>query len=143
MRLEQCGLNLGMALCCWLFTCIGRTIVAKKLSASSRPARLKSMRSEDIKSKQWSEREPQALRRIAKSQAVGDDSRIRFEDIPRLTHEQLANMVRMRDPRPRNVAVSVRLDPEVPNWLSSKGEGPFKRHTHMLTNLMHAQQQTL
>src|ERR1017187_10209078 len=36
----------------WLFTCIGRTIVAKKSPALSRPARLKSVRSEDIKNKQ-------------------------------------------------------------------------------------------
>src|SRR5258708_26869536 len=45
-----------------LFTCTGRTIVAKKSSASSQPARLKSMRSEDIKNRQWTERERQAVR---------------------------------------------------------------------------------
>src|ERR1035438_8977884 len=33
--------------CCWWCTCTGRTIVAKKSSASSRPARLRSMRSEE------------------------------------------------------------------------------------------------
>ena len=87
------GLNPGLAPCCWLFTCTGRTIVAKKSSASSRPARLKSMRSEDIKNRQWTERERRALRRIANRQAAGDESRINFEDIPRLTNEQLASMV--------------------------------------------------
>jgi hypothetical protein len=43
------------------------------------------MRSEDIKNGQWTERERQALRRIAKRQAIGDDSRIKLDDIPRLT----------------------------------------------------------
>jgi hypothetical protein len=43
------------------------------------------------------------LRRITKRQAAGDDSRIKFDDIPRLTDEQLANMVKLRDARPRKV----------------------------------------
>jgi len=68
-----------------------------------------SMRSEDIGNRQWTERERQALRRVAGRQAAADDSTINFEDIPRLTDEQLANMVRLRDARPRKIAVSVRL----------------------------------
>ena len=56
--------------------------MAKKSSASSRPVRLKSMRSEDIKNRQWTERERQALRSIARRQAAGDESRINFEDVP-------------------------------------------------------------
>ena len=63
----------------------GGLSMAKKSSASSRPARLKSMRSEDIRNRRWTEKERQALRGIASRQAVGDDSRINFEDIPRLT----------------------------------------------------------
>jgi uncharacterized protein (DUF4415 family) len=98
------------------------------------------MRSEDIKNRQWSEGERQALRRIARSQAVGDDSHINFADIPRLTDEQLANMVRLRDARPRKVAVSVRLDPQVLNWLRSKGEGHLTRINDILANLMEAEQ---
>ena len=98
------------------------------------------MTSEDIKNRQWSEGERQALRRIARSQAVGDDSHINFEDIPRLTDEQLANMVRLRDARPRKVAVSVRLDPQVLNWLRSKGEGHLTRINDILANLMEAEQ---
>jgi len=98
------------------------------------------MRSEDIKSRKWSERERQALRRIASRQAVGDDSHIKFEDIPRLTDEQLANMVRLRDARPRKVAVSVRLDAQVLNWLRSKGEGHLTRINDILANLMEAEQ---
>ena len=97
------------------------------------------MRSEDIKNKQWSERARQTLRQLAKRQAVGDESRINFEDIPRLTNDQLANMVRLRDARPRKVAVSVRLDAQVLNWLKAKGEGHLTRINDILTNLMEAE----
>jgi len=99
------------------------------------------MKSGDIRNRQWTERERQALRRVAMRQASGDDSRINFEDVPRLTNEQLANMVRLRDARPRKVAVSVRLDPQVLDWLRSKGEGHLTRINDILTNLMEAEQQ--
>ena len=97
------------------------------------------MRSEDIKSRQWTERERQALRRLARRQAAGDESHVNFEDIPRLTDEQLANMVRLRDARPRKIAVSVRLDEQVLNWLRSKGEGHLTRINDILTNVMEAE----
>jgi uncharacterized protein (DUF4415 family) len=93
------------------------------------------MRSEDIRNRQWSERERQALRRIARRQASGDDSDVDFRDIPRLTDEQLANLVRLRDVR-RKVAVSVRLDPQVLDWLKSKGGGHLTRINDILTNVM-------
>ena len=114
--------------------------MAKKSSTSSQPVRLKSMRSENIKSRQWTERERQAVRRIAGRQAAVDDSRINLKDIPRLTDEQLANMMRLRDARPRKVAVSVRLDAQVLDWLRSKGEGHLTRINDILTNLMEAEQ---
>ena len=114
--------------------------MAKKLSASSQPVRLKSMKSVDIKNRKWTERERQTLRRVARRQAAMDDSRINLEDIPRLTDEQLANMVRLRDARPRKVAVSVRLDPRVLDWLRSMGEGHLTRINDILTNLMEAEQ---
>ena len=81
------------------------------------------------------------LRRAAKSQASGDDSQIDFEDIPRLTEEQLASMVRLRGVR-RKIAVSVRLDPRVLDWLKSKGEGYLTRINDILTNLMEADRKT-
>ena len=96
------------------------------------------MTSEDIKNRKWTEAELQALRRAAKSQAAGDDSDINFEDIPPLTAEQLARMVRLRDVR-RKVAVSVRLDQQVLDWLKSKGEGHLTRINDILTNLMEAE----
>jgi hypothetical protein len=58
---------------------------------------MKKMRSEDIRNRQWTESERQALRRAAHLQKAGDDSQINFKDIPRLTDEQLASMVRLRD----------------------------------------------
>ncbi len=75
--------------------------MAKKRSASSQPARLKSMRSEDIRSRQPTDRERQSLRRIASRQAAGRDSLASLGIIPRLTDRQLASMVRLRDVRPR------------------------------------------
>jgi uncharacterized protein (DUF4415 family) len=44
-----------------------------------------------------------------------------------LTDEQLANMVRLQDARKAKVAVSVRLDLPVLEWLKSKGEGHLTR----------------
>lgn len=113
--------------------------MAKKLSVSSRPAERKSMRSEDIVNRQWTEKERETLRRVAKKQAIGDDSGVNFEDMPRLTSKQLANMVRLRDVR-RKVAVSVRVDPRVLDWLRSKGAGHLTRINDILTNLMEAEQ---
>ncbi len=97
------------------------------------------MTSDDIKNKQWSERERQALRRHAAKQAEGDDSDINFEDIPQLTDEQLAQMVRLRDIRPK-IPVSVRLEPRVLAWLKSKGEGHLTRINDILRNIMEAEQ---
>jgi uncharacterized protein (DUF4415 family) len=99
------------------------------------------MTSEDIKNRKWTKSERQSVRRIARSQAAGDDSDINFDDIPPLTDEQLARMVRLRDIRPK-VAVSVRLDPQVLGWLKSKGAGHLTRINDILTNLMEAEQRT-
>jgi uncharacterized protein (DUF4415 family) len=114
--------------------------MAKKLSASSEPAQLKSMNSDDIKNRQLTGRETQALRRIAARQAAGDDSRINIKVIPRLTDRQLAAMVRLRDVRPRKKAVSVRLDERVLDWLKSKGRGHLTLINDILANMMEAEQ---
>jgi uncharacterized protein (DUF4415 family) len=78
------------------------------------------------------------MRRAAALQASGDDSGIDYSDIPKLTQEQLARMVRLRDVR-RKVPVSVRLDAEVLEWLRAKGEGHLTRINDILTNLMEAE----
>jgi uncharacterized protein (DUF4415 family) len=96
------------------------------------------MRSEDIRNRRWTEKERAALRLAARRQASGNDSDIDFRDIPRLTDEQLANLVRLRDVR-RKVAVSVRLDPQVLDWLKSKGEGHLTRINDILANVMEAE----
>ena len=81
------------------------------------------------------------MRRVARRQTAGDDSRVYIKDIPRLSDEQLASMVRLRDARPRKVAVSIRLDAQVLNWLKSKGEGHLTSINDILANLMEAEQQ--
>jgi uncharacterized protein (DUF4415 family) len=113
--------------------------MAKKLSVLSRPARLKKMTSDDIKNRKWSKAELQTIQRLAATQTAGDDSDINFADIPRLTDEQLRQMVRLRDVRPK-VPVSVRLEPRVLAWLKSKGEGHLTRINDILRNIMEAEQ---
>ena len=115
--------------------------MAKRLSVSSPREELVSMTSEDIRNRKWSEAEKQGVRRAAAKQAAGDDSDIDFSDIPRLTAKQLAEMVRLRDVR-RKQAVSVRLDPEVLDWLKSKGEGHLTRINDILANLMEAERRS-
>ena len=89
----------------------------------------------------WTEREKQAIREAGRAQTAGDDSGINFEDIPRLTQEQLSNLVRLRSAR-RKVAVSVRLDPQVLDWLRAKGEGHLTRINDILANLMEAERRS-
>jgi uncharacterized protein (DUF4415 family) len=96
------------------------------------------MSSDAIRNRRWTEKERQAVRHAAQKQASGDDSDINFSDAPRLTDEQLANLVRRRDIR-RKVAVSVRLNPEVIEWLKTKGAGHLTRINDILTNLMEAE----
>jgi uncharacterized protein (DUF4415 family) len=91
-----------------------------------------------MKRRRWTKAELDAARRIAARQAASDDSGINYDEIPRLTEDQLAKMVRLRDIRPK-VPVSVRLDPRVLEWLKSKGEGHLTRINDILTNLMEAE----
>jgi uncharacterized protein (DUF4415 family) len=99
------------------------------------------MSSEDISNRAWTERERQALRKASRAQAAGDDAGIDFAEIPRLTGEQLSSLVRLRGAW-RKVAVSVRLDPQVLDWLRGKGEGHLTRINDILTNLMEAEHRT-
>jgi uncharacterized protein (DUF4415 family) len=112
--------------------------MAKRLSESSRHGGPVKMTSEDIRNRKWTEAEKEAVRLGAVAQAAGDDSNIDYSDIPRLTEEQLASMVRLRDVK-RKVPVSVRLDPQVLDWLRSKGEGHLTRINDILSNLMEAE----
>ena len=96
------------------------------------------MTSEDIRNRKWTEAEKEVVRRVAALQAAGDDSGIDYSDIPQLTEEQLARMVRFRDVK-RKVPVSVRLDPQVLEWLRGKGAGHLTRINDILLNLMEAE----
>src|SRR5579863_683014 len=118
-----------------------RVTMAKRSSVSSQPEELVRMTSEDIRNRKWTEAEKEFIRRAAAKQAAGDDSDINYSEIPRLTPEQLASMVRLRDVR-RKQAVSVRLDPEVLDWLKSKGEGHLTRINDILANLMEAERRS-
>jgi uncharacterized protein (DUF4415 family) len=100
------------------------------------------MSSEDIRNRQWTEEERQAVRKAAEDRAAGRDlPEEEYLDIPRLTEEQLSRMVRLRNAR-RKVAVSVRLDPQVLDWLRSKGEGHLTRINDILVNLMEMERGT-
>ena len=57
---------------------------------------------------------------------------------PHLTTAQRARMTRLRPAR-RKDAVSVRLDPQVLDWLRAKGEGHLTGINDILTNLMEAE----
>ena len=116
--------------------------MAKRQSASSARAGLKTMNAEGIKNRQWTEAEVEAVRKASAAQTEGRDlPGEEFDDIPRLTKEQLARMVRLRDVR-RKVPVSVRLDPQVLDWPRAKGEGHLTRINDILTNLMEAERST-
>ena len=85
------------------------------------------MNTEDIRSRHWTDAEKQAIRSASKVRAAGLDLPEReYKDIPRLTEEQLARLVRPRRARSK-VAVSVRLDPQVLDWLRAQGKGHLTR----------------
>jgi uncharacterized DUF497 family protein len=123
------------------FTFTERITMAKKSSASSQPARLVSKTFEDIKNRKLSDKERRTLLAIAERQAAGDDSQINYDDIPPLTDEQWAGMIRFRD-RKAKVPVSFRIDATVLAWLKSKGEGHLTRINDILTNVMEAEQRS-
>ncbi len=59
---------------------------------------MKRMTSEDIKNRQWTESEIEAVRKANAAQSAGRDlPEEEYEDIPRLTEEQLARMVRLHE----------------------------------------------
>ena len=113
----------------------------RKSSASSQHGGLTRKNSEDIARRQWTDQEREAVRRASDAQRRGHLDEINFSDIPRLTEEQLSRLTRLRAPR-RKVAVSVRLDPQVLDWLRSKGEGHLTRINDILNNLMEAERRT-
>ncbi len=100
------------------------------------------MKSEDIRNRRWTEQDREAVRRIraAPLQAAGLPASRPSAEMPGLTARQLASLVRFPDTRPPKVAVSVRLDVRVLDWLKSSGPGHLSRINHILANLMEAEQ---
>jgi uncharacterized protein (DUF4415 family) len=150
MRLVNCDgtrsalsqLSQGSATFCSWFMCTGRMMMAKRLSALSARGGLTKMTTEDIRNRKWTAAEKQAIRRASAARAARLDlPEAEYADIPRLTEEQLSHLVRLRGAR-RKVAVSVRLDPQVLDWLRSKGEGHLTRINDILANLMEAERRT-
>ena len=83
-----------------------------------------------------SDAEKQAIRRASVAQNAGIDlPEKEYADIPRLTEEQLAKLVRPRKVQ-RKIAVSVRLDPQVLDWLRAQGEGHLTRINGILLERM-------
>jgi uncharacterized protein (DUF4415 family) len=89
------------------------------------------------------DKERRTLLAMAARQAAGDDSQINYDDIPPLTDEQWAGMVRFRDRHKAKIPVSVRIDGRVLDWLKSKGEGHLTRINDILCNVMEAEQKAL
>ena len=97
------------------------------------------MKWSDIRNRQWTDSEIEAMRRAGEAQHAGRPlPKEEYKDIPQLTQELLARMVRLREIR-RKVPVSVRLNPQVLVWLRSKGEDHLTRINDTLTNLMKAE----
>jgi uncharacterized protein (DUF4415 family) len=103
----------------------------KKLSESSRPAKLIGVSAEPIFSRPANKAPRVVLSRIAKRQAAGDDSGIDYSDIPPLTDEQLAQF--RRAPK---VLLAARIDKEVYDWLMQYGKGYSTRINGILRAVM-------
>lgn len=109
--------------------------MAKRLSASSRPEKLHSVRAEDIFNRALTKRQRSMLQRLAKKA----DSEIDFSGIPRLSDEQLSRMVRGGLARPVKRLVSVRVDEDVVEWLKSFGAGYLTGINAILRGVMEAE----
>ena len=105
--------------------------MAKKSSASSRPAKLISVSAESIFNKPVSKRQKAVLARVAGRQAAKDDSGIDYSDIPALTNAQLAQF--RRAPK---MLVAARLDRDIYDWLLQFGKGYSTRINSILRAVM-------
>lgn len=107
--------------------------MAKRSSASSRRGKQISVSADSIFNKPLNNRQKTVLERIAKRQALGDDSGIDYSDIPALTDDQLAKF--RRTPK---VLVAARLDRDVYDWLRQYGSGYSTRINEILRAVMSA-----
>ena len=105
--------------------------MAKKLSASSRPAKQIRASAESIWSKPLTERQKSAIEGVRSRQKRAGASEIDYSDIPALTDKQLAQFR-----RPPKKLVAVRLDADVFEWLQQYGAGYSTRINHVLRVVM-------
>ena len=99
----------------------------KKSSASSRPAKLVSVKADAIVNKPLTRQQRAMLKRLK----ARPDSEIDYSDIPELTDAQIAEF--RRAPK---VLVAARLDREVYDWLKQFGEGYSTRINNILRAVM-------
>lgn len=64
------------------------------------------------------------------------DDQINYDDIPRLTGAQLAEMKRAQLYRPMKKQITVRVDADVLAWLKSQGKGYQSRMNAILRDAM-------
>jgi uncharacterized protein (DUF4415 family) len=110
---------------------VRRIQMAKKLSASSRPAKQTRVSAESIWNKPLTERQKAAVTGVRSRQKRGDVSQIDYSDIPALTDKQLAEFRRA----PKKL-VAVRLDADVFEWLRQFGPGYSTRINQVLRVVM-------
>jgi uncharacterized protein (DUF4415 family) len=106
--------------------------MAKALYGSSQPAKRIRVKAADIFSKPLNKRQTAMIGRL-KATADAD---IDYSDIPPLTDEQLDEMVRGKFYRKPKELVSVRLEPEVLQWLRDFGPGYLTRINDILRTVM-------
>jgi uncharacterized protein (DUF4415 family) len=89
--------------------------------------------------REWTQAEVDAARRSGEAKGARRKlAKKAHGDVPRPAKKKLAGLVRPREGR-RKVAVSVRLDPQVLEWLKGKGAGHLTRINDILVNLMEAE----
>lgn len=64
------------------------------------------------------------------------DDQINYDDIPKLTHAQFAEMKRAEHYRPIKKQITARLDADVLAWLKSQGKGYQSRMNAILRKAM-------
>ena len=108
-----------------------RIQMARKLSASSRPAKPIRKSAESIWTKPLNERRKAVLDAAARRQKSEDASQIDYSDIPALTEKQLTQFR-----RPPKKLVAVRLNADVFEWLQQYGPGYSTRINNVLRAVM-------
>ena len=108
--------------------------MAKKPSASSPREKLVVKSAADMRAY----RESAAFRRDLERARAVRDSDIDFSDFPELTDAELEHMVRTRAARLKALKrpISIRLDPEVLQWLKREGSGYQTRINALLRDAM-------